>query len=168
MNTLTLYELAAQFHELANLADSDELPAEVIASTLEGLEGTFQEKAIQVARFILSLRANAAAVKASAKAQMERSARIERRADSVLAYLQFHMQGTQQRRIESEDVVLRLVKNPPAVVITDEHAIPPQFWVQPEPPPKRIDKKAIKAAIDAGERADGAYVEASERLDIRI
>jgi hypothetical protein len=54
------------------------------------------------------------------------------------------------------------------LVITQEHAIPAQFWVQPEPPPKRIDKKALKAAIDAGERIDGAYVEASERLDIRV
>lgn len=168
MSTLTLFELAAQFRDLEYFADSDELPAEVIASTLEGIEGEFDDKAIAVGKFVLSLEANAEAVKAAAKAQTERAARIQKRADSLAAYLAFHMQALQKRKIESPDVRLSLRKNPPAVVITDEHAIPPQYWVQPEPPPKRIDRKAIKAAIDAGERVEGAYVEASERLDIRV
>lgn len=168
MNPLTLFDLSNQLQSLATLADTEDLPAELIADTLEALEGSFDDKAIQVARFILSLEANAEAVKSAAKAQTERAARIQKRADSLTAYLAFHCQALQRRRIESPDVVLTLRKNPPAVIITDEHAIPEQFWVQPEPPPKRIDKKAIKAAIDAGERVDGAFVEASERLDIRI
>ena len=168
MSSLTLFELAAQFHELENLADSDDLPAAVIANTLEGIEGEFDDKAIAVAKFVLSLEANAAAVAEAAKAQAQRAARIQKRADALAAYVCFHMQALQRRKIESPEVRLSVRKNPPAVVITDEHAIPPQFWVQPEPPPKRLDKKAIKAAIDAGERVDGAFVDASERLDIRV
>ena len=94
--------------------------------------------------------------------------RIQKRADSIRAYLLFHMQAITQKRIETPEVVIRRQNNPAAVVVTDEHAIPAQFWVQPEPPPLRIDKKAIKAAIDAGARVEGAYVEAGEHLRIEI
>jgi hypothetical protein len=167
-SALKLYEISNQFQALEQLGDSDDLPAEVIADTLEALEGDFDTKAVQVAKFILALEANAAAVKAAAKAQAERAARIAKRAESITAYLQFHMQALQRRRIETPDLVIKLQKNPPAVVITNEHAIPAKFWVQQEAPPKRIDKKAIKQAIDAGERVDGAYVEAGERLEINL
>lgn len=167
-SALKLYEISNQFQSLELLGESDDLPAEVIADTLEALEGDFDAKAVQVAKFILSLEANGQATLAAAKALTERALRIAKRAESIRAYLQFHCQALKRRRIEAPDLVIALRANPPSVVITDEHAVPAQFWVQPEAPPKRIDKKAIKAAIDKGERVDGAYVEAGERLDIRL
>ena len=168
MTALKLFEISAQLLQLEMLTDSDDLPAEVIADTLEALEGDFESKAVQVAKFVLSLQANAAAVADAAKAMKERAERIQKRADSIRAYLLFHMQAINQKRIETPELVIRRQNNPAAVVVTDEHAIPAQFWVQPEPPPLRIDKKAIKAAIDAGARVEGAYVEAGEHLRIEI
>jgi hypothetical protein len=166
-SALKLYEISNQFQSLEQLTESDDLPAEVIADTLEALEGDFEAKAVQVAKFILSLEANAEAVRQAATQMMGRSNRIANRAASIKAYLQFHMQALEKKRIESPELVIVRRANPPAVVITDEHAVPEQFWIQPPPPDKRIDKKAIKAAIDKGERVDGAYVEAGERLEIR-
>lgn len=167
-SALKLYEISNQFQALEQLGESDELPAEVIHDTLEGLEGDFESKCIQVAKFILSLEANAHAVQLGANAMMMRAARIANRAASIKAYLQFHMQALDKKRVESPELVIARRANPAAVIITDEHAVPAQFWVQPEPPPKRIDKKAIKAAIDAGERVEGAYVESGERLEIKL
>jgi hypothetical protein len=167
-SALKLYEIAGQFQALERLGESDELPAEVIADTLEGLAGDFDSKAVQVAKFILSLEANAEAVRLAATQMMGRANRIANRAESIRAYLQFHLQAVKRRRIESPDLVIALRANPPAVIITDEHAIPAQFWVQPPAPPKRIDKKSIKAAIDQGEPVEGAYVEAGERLEIKL
>jgi Siphovirus Gp157 len=164
---LKLYEISNQFQALEQLGDSDDLPAEVIADTLEALEGDFEMKAVQVAKFILSLEANALAVENAARAMGARSTRIYARAQSIKAYLQFHMQALEKKRIEVPDLVITRRANPPAVLITNEHAIPAQFWVDPPPPPKRLDKKAIKAALDAGERVEGAYVEAGERLEIK-
>jgi len=63
-----LFEITSQFKALAALEDSDELPPEVIADTLEGLEGDFEAKTIAVAKFILSLEANAAAIEKAADA----------------------------------------------------------------------------------------------------
>jgi hypothetical protein len=166
-SALKLYEISNAFQSLEQLGDSDDLPDEVIADTLEALEGDFEAKAVQVAKFVLALEANAEAIRLGATQMMARSNRIANRAASIKAYLQFHLQAMDKKRIESPELVISRRANPPAVVITDEHSIPAQFWIQPEPPPKRIDKKAIKAAIDAGERVEGAYVEAGERLEIK-
>lgn len=167
-SALKLYEISNQFQALEQLGESDDLPAEVIANTLEALEGDFDTKAVQVAKFILALEANAAAVRDAATAMSLRSARIAKRAASVSAYLQFHMQALEKRRIEAPDIIITRRVNPPAVIITDEHSIPERFWFEPPPPDKRLDKKAIKVAIDAGERVEGAYVEAGERLEIKL
>jgi hypothetical protein len=166
-SALKLYEIANQFQALEQLTESDDLPAEVISDTLEALKGDFEAKAIAVGKFILSLEANAKAINEAARAMAVRAARISARAESIRAYLQFHMQALEKKRIESPELVIARRSNPPAVVITDAGAIAPHFWVQPEPPPPRIDKKAVKAAIDAGERVEGAYVEAGERLEIK-
>jgi Siphovirus Gp157 len=165
---LKLYEISSQFHALEQLGESDDLPAEVIKDTLEALEGDFDAKAVQVAKFILSLEANAAAVEEAARTMMDRSRRIAKRAESIRSYLQFHMQALERKRIETPELVIARRPNPPAVVITDEHAIPPQFWVDPPAPAKRLDKKAIKAVIDGGGRVEGAYVEAGERIEIKL
>lgn len=165
---LKLYEISNQFQALEQLGDSDDLPAEVIADTLEALAGDFESKAVQVAKFVLSLEANGQAVGLAALAMSQRAARIQKRAESIKAYLHFHMQAIETKRIETPELVITRRANPPAVVITDEHAVPARFWIEPPPPAKRLDKKAIKNAIDAGERVAGAYVEAGERLEIKL
>lgn len=168
-SALKLYEVSNQLQALEQLGESDDLPAEVIASTLEALEGDFETKAVQVAKFILALEANATAVNEAAIAMATRGARISKRANSIRAYLQFHMQAIGTKRIETPELVINRKPNPPAVFIADEHAVPEKFKVQPEPqppPPMRIDKAAVAKALKAGEWVDGAYLEAGERLVI--
>jgi hypothetical protein len=167
--SMRLFEITEQFKALENIEDSDELPPEVIADTLEGLEGDFETKTIAIAKFILSLEATAEQVKAAAKATELRAARIAKRAESIRHYLLLQMQIIDWRKkIEAEDIVIARRNNPPAVNVTDEASVPRVFWVTPEPPPPRIDKKAIKEALQAGAEVPGAYLEAGERVDIRL
>jgi len=166
MSNLALYELSGQLRQLEALADSDDLPAEVINDTLEAVGGSFEDKACAVAKFILSLQANAAAVRQASQAMAARAGRIERRAEQLKAYLLLHLQATQRRKIERPDVVLRVQANPPSVTIADERLIPDEYWHQPEPPPKRPDKKAILAAITAGTEVPGCYRDQGEHVRI--
>jgi hypothetical protein len=168
MNALKLFEITAQFHALENISLTDELPQEVIRDTLEGLTGTFNEKAVAVAKFVLSLEANSAAIVEAAAAMKARASAVQRRADNIRAYLQFQMQSVDILRIETPELILRRQSNPPSVNVTDEVAIPEKFWVQPPAPPPRLDKVALKKALQAGERVDGAYIENAERLEIKI
>lgn len=167
-SALKLYEISNQFQSLEMLGESDDLPAEVVKDTLEALAGDFETKAVEVAKFVLSLEANAQAIEYAATMMSARATRVMNRAQSIRAYLHFHMQAIDEKRIETPELTIVRRANPPAVVITDEHAIPAKFWIAPPPPDKRLDKKAIKAAIEGGERVDGAYVEAGERLEIKL
>lgn len=166
---MRLFEITEQFRGLAALEDSDELPPEVIADTLEGLLGDFEEKTVAVAKFILSLEAAAEDIKEAADAMAKRAARLEKRAESVRAYLLLQMQAIDWRqKINRPDIVISRRNNPVAVFVADEKSVPEKFWVQPDPPPKRLDKKTIKEALQAGEEVPGAFLEAGERIHIAL
>lgn len=165
---MRLFELAQQYRSLEALMDSDEVPAEVLLDTLEGIQGEFEDKATAVAKMVLSLEANAAAVKAAATAMAERSKRIEHRATSLKQYLLLQLQVIDRRRLETDELVIRRQDNPPSVYVTNEHAVPPEYWVQPPAPPKRIDKLAIKDAIEAGVDVDGCFIERGEHVRISL
>jgi hypothetical protein len=162
-----LYQLVRYQHELAALADSGEVPAEQVADTLDALDGDIQEKAVQVAAFTRNLDATAAAVREAAKAMLSRADRIEKRAESIRAYLLFNMQAAGVTKVESTWFTLSVRKNPPSVVIDDEAALPEQFIMQPPPPAPRPDRDAIKRAIKAGEDVPGARLTQTERLEIK-
>jgi len=167
MSSVALYELANQYQALRILADSGDLPPEVIRDTLEGLTGDIQEKAVNVAKFTLDLEAGADAIEAAAKAMTERARRVRKRAESIRSYLLFNMQAAQITKVECPEFVLAVRKNPAAVVISDESQLPAEYLTQPEPPAPKPDKKAIKEALQAGREVPGAWLEAGERLEIR-
>jgi hypothetical protein len=162
-----LYQLVRYQHELEALADSGDVPPEQIADTLEALEGDINEKAVNVAAFTQNLEATAQAVREAGKAMLSRADRIEKRAESIRAYLLFNMQAAGVSKIECPWFTLSTRKNPPAVVIDDETVIPPQFIVQPPPPSPRPDRDAIKRALKAGEDVPGCRLTQGERLEIK-
>jgi hypothetical protein len=165
---MKLFTLAQQYRELEALVDSDEVPAEVILDTLEGIKGEFEDKAVAVAQMVLTLKAQSEAVAAVAKAQAERAARIEKRMESLKHYLLLQLQVVGRERIETDELVIRRQNNPPSVYVTNEYAVPKEYWVQPPAPPPRIDKLAIKEAIEAGTEVDGCFIERGEHVRITL
>jgi Siphovirus Gp157 len=169
VNTIAtpLYQLVQFQHELEVLSDSGEIPPEQIAETLDALQGDIRDKAISVAQFTKNLDATADAVREAGKAMLARAERIEKRAESVRAYLTFQMQAAGISKIECPFFTLALRKNPPAVVIDDEAQIPSNYYVPPPPPVPKLDKVALKRAIQAGTDVPGVHLLQSERLEIR-
>lgn len=165
--SLKLYEIAAQYRALEALEASEDLPAELIRDTIEALEGDLKDKATNVALFIESLRATADSIQVAADKMRERGKRLHDRADSLQSYLLLQMQACGITKVESPWFTLAVKANPPKVIIDHEGSVPEKFWVQPEPPPKAIDKRAIAVAIKAGEEVPGAHTERFERLEIQ-
>lgn len=166
--SLALYEIADQFRALERLEGSEELPPEVIADTLSALEGDFEVKAVAVAKFILSLEAASDDIAEAAKAMQERAKRLQKRADSVRAYLLFNFQALDKKKLETADLVIARRNNPVAVQVTDAESVPEQYWFQPPPPPPHIDKKAVKEALQSGAEIPGCCLESGERIEIRL
>lgn len=164
-----LFDLAQEYRALLDLESSDDLPPEVIADTLEGLHGEFEDKAEAVAKFILSLEASAEQVSEAAKAMAARAQRLQKRADSVRQYLLLQFQFAQfTKKIETPELRIWRQKNPGALQVSDESLVPEVFWVQPPAPPKRIDKDAVKEAIKNKIEVPGCTVESTERIEIRL
>ena len=168
MSTLpALYEIAQQYHELALLADADDLPPEVIRDTLEGLQGTLEAKSTNIAKFILGLEAEAKMIEDAARQLEARANRRKRRAESIRNYMLFQLQQAGVTKVECPEFTIAVRKNPEAVEIDDPEQVPDEFRVQPPPPEPRIDKAAIKAALKEGRTVPGCWLRQGERLEIK-
>lgn len=167
MSMPKLYEIANQFKALELLAETEDLPPELIRDTLEGLQGDMQIKATSVAKFILGLEAEAQMMAEAAEAIRQRGERRKKRAESIRAYVLFQLQNAGISKVECPEFTMSVRKNPEAVQIMDVLQVPPEYMVQPEPPPPRPDKTAIKAALKEGKDVFGCWLTQSERLEIR-
>ena len=168
MNPVALYELANDDRELLTLADSGDVPMEVIRDTLEGLQGDIEVKAVQVAKFALGLDATADQIDAAAKAMQERANRVRKRSEQIRAYLLLQMQMTNISKIECPEFTLSVRKTPEAVQIMETAVIPAEYMRQPEAPPAKPDKVALKAALKAGVEIPGVYLQGGERLEVKL
>lgn len=162
--TLRLYELSADYlHALDELSEMDDLPPEAIADTLEGLAGAWADKALNVARYIRNLEAEATAID-EAKKRMEQRARVTaHKATRLRDYLQGELEKTGLQP-KAADVAVRLQYNPPAVVLDDETRLPEDY--RRTQVVTTILKAEIAAAIKAGKAIAGAHLEQSQRLVI--
>jgi hypothetical protein len=162
-----LYQLTHQLRELERLADEGEVPAEVLADTVEGLTGEIEIKAQNIAQFVGNLESSTAAIDQAIAEMKARRDRIQRQADWLRGYLFVQMQASGITRIACPYFTLSIKKNPPKVVITDPGKVPADLYVYPVAPDPYPNKAAIAAKLKAGEAVDGAHLEQGERLDIR-
>ena len=166
MNTPTLYEISAAYRadveKLANL-DLDEA---TLADTLEGMSGELEEKAQNVVFFARNLEATAAAIK-EAEAQMAaRRKALEKRAEGLRRYVFSSMQLAGVTKIECPYFRLSIQNNPPAVDVFEADLVPLEYMVQPETPPMAPDRKAIAAALKAGQDVPGCRLTQGQRLAV--
>ena len=162
-----LYEIVASKAAFERLAESEDLPPELIADTLESIEGAIEDKAKNVAAFTRNLESSAAAKREAGKAMLAKADRLEKRAESIRQYLLMNMQFAGITRIECPWFTIAVRKNPPSVVIDDESVLPAEFIVTPPPPAPRPDKAAIGRAIKSGTDVPGAHLVQSERIEIK-
>ena len=165
--SLSLYELAEDYRQALDVLTDPEnnLPAEVIADTLEGLQGSLEDKAVNVAKFFKNLEATAVAIKEAEQRMSQRRKAIENRVTSMKDYLKQNMESCGITRIESPWFALSIAKNPAAVEITDEDTIPDDFVEIVTT--RKIDKTAIKKAVESGAEVPGAVLTRGTRLAIR-
>ncbi len=163
-STLRLYELSTEYLQaLEALSELDDLPSEAIADTLEGLSGAWEDKALNVARFVRNLEAEATAIE-EAKKRMEVRARVtQHKAARLRQYLLGELEKTGLRP-KAADVALRVQKNPPAVILDDETRIPEYYRCSQVV--TTILKAEIAAALKAGQEIAGAHLEQTQRLVI--
>lgn len=163
-----LYELKQQYLLCLNIFTDPEsdISPQVIADTLEGLEGDLQDKLVNVVSMSASLDAEAAQV-AEAEARMsKRRKALERNAKWLKEYAVSNMLETGIKEVKTAEFKAGVAKNPVGVEITVEpEALPFVYTRQKtiiEP-----DKKAIKEALESGITIEGCALRQGYRLAIR-
>jgi hypothetical protein len=166
LSSLRLYQIADDYlNALEALAEMEDLPPEAIADTLEGLAGTFEDKAANVAAYIRTLDAEAAAIEDARKAMERRETALERHANRLRDYLKSQMERTGIPRVKNSWVSVRIQPNPPSVVIEDETMLPERF--KQAVTTVKLLRCNIAKALKAGEPVFGARLEQTTRLVIQ-
>lgn len=167
MTVPTLYEISGEYLSVLDaLTDPEnDIPADAISDTLDGIEGQLKDKAQNVAMYMRNLESVAASIKEAEQAMAARRKSIEKRTQWLNDYIKRSMESTGITKIESPWFVLSIVKNPPALEITSEEDLPEAY--------KHarividIDKAAIKDALKSGDNVPGAALTQGTRLVIK-
>jgi len=164
----SLYVLTDQYQALMHQLDELDLDAQTIADTIEasGLTDALQDKAQGIEMVARAATQYVPALDAEiARLQALKAAR-ERIAQGLRDYLKRNMEEAQIEKIECPFFKITIAKNPAAVDIFDPLSLPAVYMVVPEPKPAMPDKKAIAAAIKAGQEVPGARMTQGTRLKV--
>ncbi|ACI55738.1 Gp157 family protein [Rhizobium leguminosarum bv. trifolii WSM2304] len=139
---------------------------ELVADTIEG--GTTLLEAIQAALAeIDECEIHIIGLKAKEAEFAERRRRLEERAGRVKATIEQAMITTEQESFRLPTATLTLTKRAPGLIVTNEADIPTRFWIEQERPAPKLDKKALRAALDDQPIPGATLDNGSRSLSIR-
>ena len=147
-NTLLIH-VELREHLKSEFPDADD---ETLMDTVEGLTN-LPEILASILRSHLDDLAFLAALRTRILDMQERFARIEYRAGKKRALVAAVMEQAGITKLTEPDLTASLREVPPGLVVIEEGQIPAPFW---KPQPAKLDRKALLAALKAGERVAGA------------
>jgi restriction endonuclease S subunit len=160
--------LTGQYLELANKLDDLDLDSQVIADTIEstGIVDDIVIKAQNIELVARSFESQLGAIDDEIERLKALKKAREAKAEGLREYLKNQLEMMEIKQVTCERFNISIVKNPPSAEILDEALIDSKFFVQPPPPPPKLDKKALSAALKAGEKIEGALLVQKTRLKV--
>ena len=164
ISEIKLHEIQAALSGMLDLIQVDEETGEIEPATLESVQIASEEKIIATAMYIRRLDALNKATKETIQDLQERVSADSKRIEALKWLMTKAMDSLQYTEVKSPEVTLRFRKSS-SVEITDSESLPEQFLrtktvVEP-------DKAAIKNALKAGEKIQGAQLVESRNLQIK-
>ena len=157
----TLYEMTTQASELYDLLQNEEIDEQTFLDTLECIGA--EEKVEGYCQVLKELQADFDKFKAESDrlaARMKTAKNgIDRMKDSLLSFLK----ASGQSKVKAGTFTVSIGTSK-ATNILDENLIPVEFKI---PQPDKVDKTAIKKAIESGTNVLGAEVVINESVRIR-
>jgi hypothetical protein len=154
----TLYEISAQYRELAMLLDTDDVGlAEAVSNTLDAISGEFRQKAQAVVHIGLNLDADCFAIDAELSRLKQRKAALVNRSESLREYLRSNMESTGIAKIGCPLFTITLVQGREIAVIDAESDIPDDLvTVKTVVAPNKVE---ILKRLKSGEVIPGAHLD---------
>ena len=165
MSSRPLYELTKDMKGLESLADSEELDAETIADTMEGIEGEFNDKAVALITVSRRIGEDVDILEIEISRLQARLKTFKNKQESMIEYLRTNMENTGISKISCPVFTITLAKGRDIVSISDADDIPPEY-INFET--KRTPmKKEILAGLKGGEEIPGASL-CKSKTSLRI
>lgn len=164
---MTLYELTNDYMNLLALAEDPDTDPEVLADTLEGLEGQLEDKADGYAKVIRQIEADVNGLKTEIERLQARKTAAQNNIDRMKANLEQMMIQTDKTKFKTELFSFGIQKNPAKVVMDEPYIenIPEDYLKYKDP---EIDRKKIAEDLKAGKDLEGiAHLEQTASLRIR-
>lgn len=167
MTALTLFEIAKEYRNITDVLMDAGVDEQTLTDTLEAEAWPLELKAQNYGFVIRNLESTAASIKEAEAAMSARRKALEKRAMHLQERLKTGMEIAGVQELSCPYFAIKIKKNPPAIDVWDEKQVPEKYLVQATPPPPSIDKKAIKADIEAGIEVPGAMKVQGTRLEIK-
>ena len=172
---MTLYEINEQFsaamemyeNGVDEIVDTETGEVKSLADVLAELHMSRDEKIENTVRYIKNLRADSESARAEASNLVERADRFDKKAEQLESYLLFQLGDCKKLETPLYTVKVRTSKS--TCCPTDEEAIqrlPEGFWNIKTTVKVTPDKKAIKVALEKGEKLEGCSIVENKRLSI--
>lgn len=162
----TLYELAAEYRSISEQLHEADYDEQTIADTLEGVAGSLEEKAVNIAKFVKNLESSAKARREAADEMLSRAKVEENKSNSLKQYLKSNLEQAGKLKIDSPWFVISIKKSPASVKIDNESLIP-DVYLREIPASHVPDKLLIGASIKDGFVVPGAHLEQGSRIEIK-
>jgi hypothetical protein len=157
----TLYEMTAQAKELYELLQAEEIDEQTFLDTLEAI-GT-DKKVEGYCQVLKELQADFDKFDAEEKRLAARKSTVKNGIDRLKKSLLEFLKVSGQSKVEAGTFTVS-VGTSKATNIINESLIPSEFKI---PQPDKIDKTAIKKAIESGTEVLGAEIIINESVRIR-
>jgi hypothetical protein len=142
-----------------------DLDEQTLADTVEGLTN-LHEILVAVIRAALTDEALASGLRGLIEVLEIRLERLDHRAAKRREMVRDIMVESEIKKIAAPDFTVAIRAGGPALVVTEESAIPAEFWVPREP---RLDRQGLLARLKLGDEVPGAQLSNPEPvLSVRI
>jgi hypothetical protein len=159
-----LYEIANDFQAVLDMDIETPEDAEAMVSLLEEVQSRFEDKAEGVMKIVKMTEGEVSTFKQEEERLYKARKAKEKKVEWLKEYLRRNMQMTETKVCQAGIFKLMRVNSKPSVFISDEMAIPDDFWVRKEV--LNPDKTRIFEVLSGGGEVPGAALVPNEYLKV--
>ncbi|WP_437696732.1 siphovirus Gp157 family protein (plasmid) [Levilactobacillus brevis] len=161
---MNLYELEGNLLHVVELANSAKPEdQQLFADTIESLQDSIADKAIGYGKVINQLVADEKQLADKISHDQDRKRILSNNISRLKLALQHGMETAGKDKIKDIDLSIWIQNNQPSVAVTDDKLIPDEF-TEVE---KKLNKTAIKQALNDGEEVPGAKLVQTRSIRIK-
>lgn len=161
---MNLYELEGNLLHVVELANSAKPEdQQLFADTIESLQDSIADKAIDYGKVINQLVADKKQLTDKISHDQDRKRILSNNISRLKLALQHGMETAGKDKIKDIDLSIWIQNNPVSVAVTDDKLIPGEF-TEVE---KKLNKTAIKRALNEGEEVPGAKLVQTRSIRIK-